>query len=235
MTSPTAAIPEIENPIGIEALGPVLDVFGFLLLSAPLLVVGGFVSLVVRMRRTTDDVVRHQIRWLAYAASVMALFFLLSFLPGLGNDEGWGGAIQTIGAMSFMLIPVATGLAILRYRLYDIDVVIRKTVVIAIVVAFIALVYVGVVAGVGALVGSTRISAPVGARGGHRGPRVPTGAGAGAQVRRPHRLRQARDAVRGGRDVRRPARRHLLLRRRASPDWPVCSARAWAPSAPRCA
>ncbi len=147
--------PEIENPIGIEALGPVLDVFGFLLLAAPLLVVGGFVSLVVRMRRTTDDVVRHQIRWLAYAASVMALFFLLSFLPGLGNDEGWGGAIQTIGAMSFMLIPVATGLAILRYRLYDIDVVIRKTVVIAIVVAFIALVYVGVVAGVGALVGST--------------------------------------------------------------------------------
>ena len=146
--------PEVVNPIGIEALGSVLDVFGFLLLAAPLLVVGGFVSLVVRMRRTTDDVVRHQIRWLAYAASVMALFFLLSFLPGLGNDEGWGGAIQTIGAMSFMLIPVATGLAILRYRLYDIDVVIRKTVVIAIVVAFIALVYVGVVAGVGALVGS---------------------------------------------------------------------------------
>jgi len=147
--------PDIVNPIGIEALGSVLDVFGFLLFSAPLLVVGGFVSLVVRMRRTTDDVVRHQIRWLTYAASVMASFFLLSFLPGLGNDEGWGGAIQTIGAMSFMLIPVATGLAILRYRLYDIDVVIRKTVVIAIVVAFIALVYVGVVAGVGALVGST--------------------------------------------------------------------------------
>ncbi len=147
--------PEIRNPIGIEALGPVLDVLGVLLFSAPLLVVGGFVSLVVRTRRTTDDIVRHQIRWLTYAASVMALFFLLSFLPGLGNDEGWGGAIQTIGAMSFMLIPVATGLAILRYRLYDIDVVIRKTVVIAIVVAFIALVYVGVVAGVGALVGST--------------------------------------------------------------------------------
>jgi len=147
--------PEIRNPIGIEALRPVLDVFGVLLFSAPLLVVGGFVSLVVRTRRTTDDVVRHQIRWLTYAASVMALFFVFSFLPLAGNDEGWGGAIQTIGAMSFMLIPVATGLAILRYRLYDIDVVIRKTVVIAIVVAFIALVYVGVVAGVGALVGST--------------------------------------------------------------------------------
>ena len=147
--------PEIENPIGIEATKAVDVVFGALLLSAPVLVVGGFVSLVVRMRRTTDDVVRHQIRWLAYAASLMALLFALSFIPGLGNDDAWNSWIQNLSAMSFMLIPVATGVAILRYRLYDIDVVIRKTVVIAIVVAFIALVYVGVVAGVGALVGSS--------------------------------------------------------------------------------
>ncbi|MDH5224604.1 MAG: histidine kinase [Actinomycetota bacterium] len=147
--------PDVQNPIGIETLRPILDFLGVFLLAAPLLVVGGFVSLVVRMRSTTDDVLRHQIRWLAYAASVMALFFLLSWLPGLGNDEGWGGAIQTIGAMSFMLIPVATGLAILRYRLYDIDVVIRKTLVIAVVVGFIALVYVAVVAGVGAVVGAS--------------------------------------------------------------------------------
>jgi signal transduction histidine kinase len=147
--------PDVQNPIGIETLRPILEVLSVLLLAAPLLVVGGFVSLVVRMRSTTDDVLRHQIRWLAYAASVMALFFLLSWLPGLGNDDGWGGAIQTIGAMSFMLIPVATGLAILRYRLYDIDVVIRKTLVIAVVVGFIGLVYVAVVAGVGALVGSS--------------------------------------------------------------------------------
>jgi len=145
--------PEIENPIGIGAIGPVLD-SGFLLLAAPLLVFGGFVSLVVRMRRTTDDVERHQIRWLAYAASLMATFFALSFIPGLGN-EAWSSWIQNLGAMSFMLIPVAIGFAILRYRLYDIDVVIRKTVVIAVVVGFIALVYVGVVAGVGALVGAT--------------------------------------------------------------------------------
>ncbi|MGH2629647.1 MAG: histidine kinase [Actinomycetota bacterium] len=147
--------PEIENPIGIEAIGSVLDIFGFLLLSAPLLVVGGFVSLVVRMRRSTDEILRHQIRWLAYAASIMASLFVLSFTPGLGNDEGWSSWIQSLGAMSFMLIPVATGFAILRYRLYDIDVVIRKTVVIAVMVGFIAIVYVTVVAGVGAIVGAS--------------------------------------------------------------------------------
>jgi signal transduction histidine kinase len=147
--------PEIDNPIGIEALGSVFDVVEILLFTAPLLVVGGFVSLVVRSRRTTDDVVRHQIRWITYAASVMATFFLISFLPLPGNDAGWSGVVQTIGAMSFMLIPITTGIAVLRYRLYDIDVVIRKTVVIGVVVGFIAVVYVGVVAGVGALVGAT--------------------------------------------------------------------------------
>jgi signal transduction histidine kinase len=145
--------PEIANPFGVEALRPVLDAFTLLLLAAPLLVVGGFVSLVLRMRRTTDDVLRHQIRWLAYASSVMATFFVLSFVPGLGNDA-WDSWIQSVGALSFMLIPVATGIAILRYRLYDIDVVIRKTVVVAVVAGAIALVYAGIVAGVGALVGA---------------------------------------------------------------------------------
>jgi len=146
--------PEIQNPIGVDALESLEAVFGFLLLSAPLLVLGGFVSLVVRMRRTTDEVVRHQIRWLAYAASLMALFFVASFAPGLGTDA-WDSWIQNLGALSFMLIPVATGIAILRYRLYDIDVVIRKTLVFAVMAAVIALVYVGVVVGVGALVGSS--------------------------------------------------------------------------------
>ena len=58
--------------------------------------------------------------------------------------------------MTFLLIPITIGIAVLRYRLYDIDFVIRKTVVIAVVVAFIAFVYVAVVAGVGALVGGQR-------------------------------------------------------------------------------
>ena len=123
-----AGYPDVENPFGVEGLAGFLDVFGFLLLSAPLLIVTGFVALVVRLRRTTDDVVRHQIRWLAYAAAVMATLFAISFIPGAGNEE-WDSWIQNLAVLLFMAIPLIIGIAILRYRLYDIDVVIRKTVV----------------------------------------------------------------------------------------------------------
>jgi signal transduction histidine kinase len=145
--------PEVVNPIGIAALKPIVNSLTPLTLFAPILVVGGAVALVVRFRRSSDDVVRHQIRWLAWAASWIAFLFILSFLPGAG-DSSWNSWIQNLAALSFVLIPITIGIAVLRYRLYDIDVVIRKTVVIAVMVGFIALVYVAVVAGIGALVGA---------------------------------------------------------------------------------
>ena len=146
--------PQVVNPLGIAALKPIVNSLNFLTLFAPILVVGGAVALVVRFRRSTDDVVRHQIRWLAWAASWIALLFIVSFLPGAG-DSGWNSLIQNLAALSFVLIPITIGIAVLRYRLYDIDIVIRKTVVIAVMIVAIAVVYVGVVAGVGALVGAS--------------------------------------------------------------------------------
>ncbi len=149
-----SGFPGVVNPIGVEALRPFLDAFGVLLFAVPTLVVGSAVGLILRMRRTDDDVVRHQIRWLAYAAAVIATIFGLAFLPTLNDESGWSSWIQNASALSFLLIPITIGIAILRYRLYDIDVVIRKTVVFAVMAVVIALVYVGLVVGVGALVGS---------------------------------------------------------------------------------
>ncbi len=145
--------PEIQNPIGVDALRPVADAIGFLLIAVPLLVLGGAIGLFVRLRRTTDDVRRHQIRWLAYSAAVIAFLFTLGFIPGLGNER-WDSFVQWVGPVSFILIPITIGIAVLRYRLYDIDFVIKKTVVFAILAVFIALVYVGIVVGLGTLVGS---------------------------------------------------------------------------------
>jgi signal transduction histidine kinase len=145
--------PGIDNPLGIEAIRPVADAIGFFLAFVPLLIVGGATSLILRLRRTHDDVERHQIRWLAYAAAVIAVLFSLGFLPGAGNEGSWTSILQQIGAASFVLIPITVGIAVLRYRLYDIDVVIKKTVVAAVLAAFVVVIYIGIVVGVGTLVG----------------------------------------------------------------------------------
>ena len=99
-------------------------------------------GLAVRYRRAAPDV-RHQIKWVAYASLLTAIALLISGLV-LGNPLG---ALLTVGP----LIPVAAGIAIFKYRLYDIDVVISKTIVYGSLAAFITLVYVLIVVGIGSL------------------------------------------------------------------------------------
>jgi signal transduction histidine kinase len=99
-------------------------------------------GLAVRYRRATPDV-RHQIKWVAYASVLTAVALLITGIV-FGNPLG---ALLTVGP----LIPVAAGIAIFKYRLYDIDVVISKTIVYGSLAAFITLVYVVIVAGIGSL------------------------------------------------------------------------------------
>jgi signal transduction histidine kinase len=99
-------------------------------------------GLAVRYRRATPDV-RHQIKWVAYASLLTAVALLIAGLV-LGNPLG---ALLAMGP----LIPVAAGIAIFKYRLYDIDVVISKTIVYGSLAAFITVVYVVIVAGIGSL------------------------------------------------------------------------------------
>jgi signal transduction histidine kinase len=97
---------------------------------------------VVRYRRA-DGVVRQQIKWFAYAGAVAALgFVVLAFTT---NDPAIAFMVL------FPLVPVAAGIAIMKYRLYDIDVVISKTIVYGSLAAFITAVYVLVVVGIGSL------------------------------------------------------------------------------------
>jgi signal transduction histidine kinase len=104
------------------------------------LTVAAAAGLVVRYRRATPDV-RHQIKWVAYASLLTAVALLISGLV-FGNPIG---ALLAVGP----LIPVAAGIAIFKYRLYDIDVVISKTIVYGSLAAFITVVYVVIVAGIG--------------------------------------------------------------------------------------
>ena len=67
---------------------------------------------------------------------------------------GWVQTLQSLCLASFGLLPIAIGIAVLKYRLYDLDLVIRKTVVFALLAAFITAVYVGIVVGVGTIAGA---------------------------------------------------------------------------------
>ena len=143
--------PDVANPLHISWLDPLLGPAITLALAAPLLIFGGAAALVVRLRRTEDAVERHQIRWLASAGVIVAVLYGIAF-AGAGTWDSW---IQQVAVASFALIPIAIGIAVLRYRLYDIDIVIKKAVVFTVLAVFITVVYVAVVIGVGALVGTS--------------------------------------------------------------------------------
>jgi hypothetical protein len=123
---PLDEFPAVTNPVGIEGLADVSsDPFVFALLVA------AAAGLAVRFRRSRG-VERQQLKWFVYAAAVMAGFLVLSSLAqsllGDAVDED-SIAAGFVFAACISGVPIAAGIAILRHRLYDIDVVINRTLV----------------------------------------------------------------------------------------------------------
>ncbi len=151
--------PGVANPIGIEAIRPFLEAAQFLIIVIPIGVLGSLTALVFRFRRSTG-IERLQLRWLLTAAAFVALLYSGAMFASLGSswggegDPGWLTWVQNLVIVSFALIPLAIGVSVLRYRLFDIDVVINRAVLFGALAVFITLVYVAVVVGVGTLVGS---------------------------------------------------------------------------------
>jgi hypothetical protein len=136
------AAPGVAAPVRLiphRIAGPWLDNLEVVILF---LFLASAAGCVVRYRRA-GGVVRQQIKWFAYAGAVAALgFVVLAFTT---NDP----AIAFI--VLFPLVPVAAGIAIMKYHLYDIDIVISRTIVYGSLAAFITAVYVLVVVGIGSL------------------------------------------------------------------------------------
>lgn len=133
----------IQNPLAphglvgavIDALAPVGDSAG-----VPVVLLGPL-SLFVRYRRSPATE-REQIKWLAYSGSIaLGLFVAANFVPADSGNWLWGGGVVALG-----LFPIAIAVAILRYRLYDIDVLIRRTLIYAGVSGVLAAIYLGAVA-----------------------------------------------------------------------------------------
>jgi signal transduction histidine kinase len=142
------------NPIGIPALrGAAFLANDFSFFGTAVFGLVGLVSLVVRYRRAAGDE-RQQIKWLGYAAGLYALQVLLTnvyYATGLHNLDSIATATNIASVVAF---PIAVGIGMLRYRLFDIDLVINKTLVYGALAALITGFYIAVVVGLGSLVGA---------------------------------------------------------------------------------
>jgi len=146
---PASAPTGVANPMGIRALAGVSNLlflpFLFVFLGTSLAAV---LSLVMRYRRgSTQD--RHQLKWLMAAAALLLLAFAVQVtVPAFQNDF----LIPLVAPA----LPIAVGIAILRYRLYDIDFIINKALVYGGLAAVITGVYILIVINIGALIGGSQ-------------------------------------------------------------------------------
>jgi signal transduction histidine kinase len=159
----------IHNPLGVEALEPVLRpiqvVAGLVTAVCCLL---GVAALIVRSRRAVGEE-REQVRWLTFVAAAMGVLFVTLFFPAVAGSESTTVAVVVSNVFWYgetlllcVGIPAACAFAITKRRLYDIDLVIKKTVVVGALAATISLVYVVVVVGIGGLAGGTALGGGAG-------------------------------------------------------------------------
>jgi signal transduction histidine kinase len=136
-SAPAAAPTSFRIAYNVQVVG-ILIGFGIGLVCA--------LSLILRIRRASGDE-REQLKWFAFAATILVVSIVVT--SPLFN------APAIFATLAFPLLPIASAVAILKYRLYDIDVVISKTVVFTTLVVFATAVYLAVVVGIGALIGRT--------------------------------------------------------------------------------
>jgi hypothetical protein len=144
----------IRNPFGLEAVPWVTTVAYAILPLLPLCMLASALSLVLRYRRSKGDE-RQQIKWIAFAASLVALVYLIAMVASfIHPSEAWTTVgsvwwlnLLTIAALlSFVTIPIAVGFAVLKYRLYEIDLIINRTLVYgSLTVTLVALYFGGIV------------------------------------------------------------------------------------------
>jgi hypothetical protein len=146
---PLEGLPMIRNPFGLEKHPWVADATLSLTLLLPLCMLASAVSLVLRFLRSKGEE-REQIKWLAFAALILGLGFSSYVIPGniLPDDAGgadplWQNLLEDAVTLSFAGIPVAVGIAILRYRLYEIDIIINRALVYVPLTAMLVLFYLG--------------------------------------------------------------------------------------------
>ena len=153
---PLEGHPGVRNPFGLEQYPWLGIVSIFVVVLLPLCILTSAASLVVRYRRSGAEV-REQIKWLAFAASFVGVAYLCVLIGGFLFSPGalfgrsttpvWLSLGQNLILVSYASIPTAIGFAVLKYRLYDIDIIINRALVYGPLTVSLAAVYLGGVVG----------------------------------------------------------------------------------------
>ncbi|WP_141715222.1 AfsR/SARP family transcriptional regulator [Micromonospora rhizosphaerae] len=147
---PMVSAPDVSNPFGVgsrpsflavEAGGQVLGSAAFF---------GSALAFAIRFR-SARGVARQQMKWMAYAVAVLVAASIAASALSAAGAPGW--LVGNLNLLPLVGLPLAVGVAVLRYRLWDIDAVIRRTVLVALLGSFATAVYLAFVVGVGAAVG----------------------------------------------------------------------------------
>ena len=125
----------IDNPIGIEGMPPVEQhpLFGLLAIGVAIGLLGARAAVLVRFRRSRG-VERQQLKWFLYAVALTPAFPIFGSIPLVGG---------LLLGFVIIALPVAIGVAVLRYRLYEIDIIIRRTLIYGMLTVSLILVYFG--------------------------------------------------------------------------------------------
>jgi hypothetical protein len=145
----------VRNPFGLEGYPWIADATNVIPALLPLCTLASALSLVLRYRRSGREE-REQIKWIAFAGSFVGLMSLITVVSALifapefpystGTQPLWLGVLQDVELLSFAGVPVAIGFAVLKYRLYDIDILINRALVYgSLTVMLVLLYFVGIV------------------------------------------------------------------------------------------
>jgi hypothetical protein len=147
----------VRNPFGLEALPWLVNASYILIPLLPLCILASAVSMVLRYRHSKGEV-RQQIKWIAFVASFVGISYLIAMisqLVALAVSEGgdsvpqfpwWAEVLFSVAVSGFAAVPVAIGFAVLKYRLYDIDIIINRALVYGSLTATLLALYFGGVA-----------------------------------------------------------------------------------------
>lgn len=141
--------PNVENPLGLEVIRPISSHAMTIVMLVPISMLTCVAGLIVRFKRSRGAERQQMKLFVAGAGVVGALYFVTMVVSGIYENSSERSVIietlQTAAIFAFVLIPICVGVAILRYRLYDIDLLINRTLVYGSLTALLAGAYVALV------------------------------------------------------------------------------------------